>query len=71
MIVDCHAETATLALTAAEVNFPNPPEDQPSWLALAQGVYNSQYPLWDNNSCDGGLRWQKFSFNNGGSNLSY
>ncbi|KAH8431521.1 glycoside hydrolase family 76 protein [Aspergillus melleus] len=53
------------AMAAAEVKFPNPPEDKPQWLALAQGVFNSQYPRWDNKSCNGGLKWQVFSFNNG------
>ncbi|KAH7336076.1 putative 3-methylitaconate isomerase [Rhexocercosporidium sp. MPI-PUGE-AT-0058] len=27
------------AMSAAEVNFPNPPPDQPQWLALAQATY--------------------------------
>ncbi|KAF2215156.1 glycoside hydrolase family 76 protein [Cercospora zeae-maydis SCOH1-5] len=53
------------AMTAAEVNFPNPPPDQPQWLALAQAVYNTQYERWDNSTCDGGLRWQIFPFNQG------
>jgi hypothetical protein len=29
------------AMTAAEVNYPNPPSDQPKWLALAQAVFNN------------------------------
>lgn len=53
------------AMSAAEVNFPNPPEDQPQWLALAQAVFNTQYPRWDNTTCGGGLKWQIFTFNNG------
>ena len=53
------------AMAAAEVKFPNPPKDKPQWLALAQGVFNTQYPRWDNKSCHGGLKWQVFSFNNG------
>ncbi|KAK8212915.1 hypothetical protein M8818_003080 [Zalaria obscura] len=53
------------AMTAAEVNFPNPPEDKPQWLALAQAVFNSQALRWDNSTCGGGLRWQIFTFNNG------
>lgn len=48
------------AMTAAELNFPNPPTDQPQWLALAQAVYNTQTPRWDSN-CGGGLRWQGMS----------
>jgi mannan endo-1,6-alpha-mannosidase len=37
----------------------------PGWLALAQGVFNSQALRWDTTTCGGGLRWQIFSFNNG------
>lgn len=53
------------ALTAAELNFPNPPSDQPQWLALAQGVYNTQLPRFDNTTCGGGLHWQVSSGANG------
>ncbi|CAK1363819.1 Mannan endo-1,6-alpha-mannosidase DCW1 [Cercospora beticola] len=53
------------AMSAAEYNFPNPPEDQPQWLALAQAVFNSQAVRWDTNACGGGLKWQIFTFNNG------
>jgi len=53
------------AMSAAEVNFPNPPPNQPQWLALAQAVFNTQAARWDDTSCSGGLRWQIFSFNNG------
>jgi mannan endo-1,6-alpha-mannosidase len=53
------------AMSAAERNFPNPPKDQPQWLALAQAVFNSQAVRWDNSSCGGGLRWQIFTWNNG------
>jgi len=53
------------AMSAAEANFPNPPSDQPQWLALAQGVFNSQALRWDNSTCGGGLRWQIFTFNSG------
>jgi mannan endo-1,6-alpha-mannosidase len=37
----------------------------PGWLALAQGVFNSQAIRWDTSTCGGGLRWQIYSFNNG------
>ena len=30
------------AMLAAENNFPNPPADQPQWLALAQAVFHTQ-----------------------------
>lgn len=53
------------AMTAAEAKFPNPPEDSPQWLALAQAVFNSQALRWDETSCGGGLKWQIFTFNNG------
>ena len=53
------------AMSAAEQNFPNPPPDQPQWLALAQAVFNSQAMRWDTTTCQGGLRWQIFTFNNG------
>lgn len=53
------------AMSAAEAKFPNPPEDQPQWLALAQAVFNTQAPRWDDATCGGGLKWQIFQFNNG------
>ncbi|TID19389.1 Histone deacetylase [Venturia nashicola] len=56
---------ALAAMSAAEVNFPNPPADKPQWLALAQAVFNTQAPRWDSSTCGGGLRWQIFTFNNG------
>ncbi|KAI1080664.1 glycoside hydrolase family 76 protein [Whalleya microplaca] len=56
---------AMAAMTAAENNFPNPPGDQPQWLALAQGVFNEYITRWDDKTCGGGLRWQIFTFNNG------
>ncbi|KAI2781497.1 glycoside hydrolase family 76 protein [Daldinia loculata] len=56
---------AMAAMTAAENNFPNPPEDQPQWLALVQAVFNEYITRWDADTCGGGLRWQVFTFNNG------
>ena len=53
------------AMMAAERRFPNPPPDQPQWLALAQGVFNSQAARWNTESCGGGLKWQIFSYMNG------
>jgi mannan endo-1,6-alpha-mannosidase len=52
------------AMTAAELNFPNPPPDKPQWLALVQAVYNTQLARFDN-LCGGGLHWQAFPFLNG------
>ena len=53
------------AMSAAENNFPNPPNSSPQWLALAQAVFNTQAARWDTTSCGGGLKWQIFAFNNG------
>ncbi|THX26306.1 mannan endo-1,6-alpha-mannosidase [Aureobasidium pullulans] len=56
---------AFAAMTAAEVGFEDPPEGSPSWLSLAQAVFNEQSERWDTASCGGGLRWQIYSFNVG------
>ncbi|KAI1284325.1 cell wall glycosyl hydrolase [Xylaria sp. FL0933] len=56
---------AMAAMSAAENNFPNPPPDQPQWLALAQAVFNEYVDRWDTDTCSGGLRWQIFTFNTG------
>jgi len=54
------------AMLAAELNFPNPPSDQPQWLALAQAVFNTQAdPGRHDGTCGGGLRWQIPLSNNG------
>lgn len=53
------------AMSAAEANFPDPPKNQPQWLALAQAVFNTQAARWDMSTCGGGLRWQVFAFNTG------
>ena len=54
------------AMTAAENGFPDPPSDQPQWLALAQAVFNTQAdPQRHDNTCGGGLRWQIPLSNNG------
>ncbi|KKY32566.1 putative glycoside hydrolase family 76 protein [Diaporthe ampelina] len=54
------------AMTAAENNFPDPPSDEPQWLALAQAVFNTQAdPIRHDNTCNGGLRWQIPLSNNG------
>jgi mannan endo-1,6-alpha-mannosidase len=46
-------------MLAAEEKFPDPPPDQPSWLALAQAVFNTQAaPERHDSTCGGGLRWQ-------------
>lgn len=53
------------AMSAAEHNFQNPPDDKPQWLALAQAVFNTQAARWEKKDCGGGLRWQIFTWNNG------
>ncbi|GMG54731.1 unnamed protein product [Aspergillus oryzae var. brunneus] len=62
---DDQAFWAFAAMSATERNFPNPPDGQPGWLAMAQAVFNTQAPRWNTETCGGGLRWQIFSFNNG------
>jgi len=56
---------AMAVMSAAELNYPNPPPNEPQWLALAQAVFNDQADRWDMSTCNGGLRWQIFTFNNG------
>lgn len=47
------------AMLAAENKFPNPPKEQPQWLALAQAVWVTQAaPDRHDTTCNGGLRWQ-------------
>ncbi|KAK5632168.1 hypothetical protein RRF57_007882 [Xylaria bambusicola] len=44
------------AMLAAEENFPNPPSDQPQWLALAQAVWNTQADPDRHDATCGGVR---------------
>jgi mannan endo-1,6-alpha-mannosidase len=62
---DDHGFWGLAAMTAAEANYPNPPANQPQWLALSQAVFNLMAGNWDNATCGGGLRWQIFPFNKG------
>ncbi|KAL8949677.1 MAG: hypothetical protein Q9222_004238 [Ikaeria aurantiellina] len=62
---DDQAFWAFAAMSAVEMNFPAPPPKQPSWLALAQAVFNEQAHRWDTTKCGGGLRWQIFTWNKG------
>ncbi|EAW23580.1 glycoside hydrolase family 76 protein [Aspergillus fischeri NRRL 181] len=52
------------AMTAAELNYPEE-DGQPSWVSLAQGVFNTQVPRWDTSTCHGGLRWQISTYQDG------
>ena len=56
---------AFAALSAAELKFPPPGGDYPSWVAMGQAVFNLQTTRWDNHFCGGGLRWQIFPLNPG------
>ena len=56
---------AMSAMSAAEQKFPDPPSGKAGWLELTQAVFNTQALRWDNQNCNGGLRWQIFAFNNG------
>ena len=53
------------AMSAAELKFPPPNSDYPSWTAMAQAVFNLQAARWDPENCGGGLRWQIIPLNNG------
>ncbi len=52
-------------MRAAEFQFPKPSTSSPSWLDLAINVFNDQVLRWDTKTCEGGLRWQLYSFNAG------
>ncbi|MCJ1308371.1 hydrolase 76 protein [Agyrium rufum] len=56
---------AFTAMTAAELKFPDPATGSPSWLSLAQAVFNEQVGVWDTANCGGGLRWQIYPLNAG------
>ncbi|KAF3031973.1 hydrolase 76 protein [Didymella heteroderae] len=53
------------AMSAAENKLPDLGKGRPSWLSLAQAVFNTQKSRWDETTCGGGLRWQIFFFNDG------
>ncbi|KAF8848229.1 mannan endo-1,6-alpha-mannosidase [Acephala macrosclerotiorum] len=60
---DDQAVWALAAMSAAELKFPEPANT--SWVSLAEAVFNDQASRWDTSTCNGGLRWQIFAFNNG------
>jgi 3-methylcrotonyl-CoA carboxylase beta subunit len=56
-------------IAAAEYKLPDPPADQPGWLAMTQSVFNQfvgryQKEVADGN-CGGGMRWQIYPWLNG------
>ncbi|KAL1636226.1 hypothetical protein SLS56_001205 [Neofusicoccum ribis] len=53
---------ALAAMSAAEQNFP---AADVTWLELAVNAFNTQIARWDMATCNGGLRWQIYSSNNG------
>jgi mannan endo-1,6-alpha-mannosidase len=54
---------AQTAMTAAEMGFPKP--ENGSWVDAAANVFDMLALRWDAETCNGGLRWMIFSFNNG------
>ncbi|KAK7712198.1 hypothetical protein SLS57_007874 [Botryosphaeria dothidea] len=64
---------ALAAMSAAEQDFPSPASatasdvsnPPASWLELAVNTFNTQIARWDTATCNGGLRWQIYSTNNG------
>jgi hypothetical protein len=58
---------AFTAMSAAELNFPDPPAGQPGWLELAQSVMNQLIRRYDTDppACKGGLRWQNLIWHPG------
>lgn len=55
---------AMTAMMAAENVFPNPPTDKTQYLAAVQAVFNEFAARWNDEGeiCDGGLRWQVYSW---------
>ncbi len=52
-------------MSAAEKDYPQPLIGNYSWVQLTENLWNTQAARWDNTSCNGGLKWQIFTFNNG------
>lgn len=51
------------SLSAHEVQLSAPASG--SWLEYAQNVFDTQAARWHTESCDGGLKWQIYTFNAG------
>jgi mannan endo-1,6-alpha-mannosidase len=62
---DDQASWALAAMTAAEYGFPSDDDMNTTWAQIATNVFEEQAARWDEKTCNGGLRWQIFSFNNG------
>lgn len=52
-------------MSAAEKGYPQPTIGNYSWLELTEKLWNTQVRRWDRSTCNGGLKWQIFPFNNG------
>lgn len=53
------------AMGAAEAGFTTSKLGNLTWIDLAKNVFDTQVKRWDEDSCNGGFRWQIFEFNNG------
>ncbi|KAI1379634.1 glycoside hydrolase family 76 protein [Hypoxylon crocopeplum] len=65
---DDQAIWALSALSAEEIGFQEPGPDEPQWLTLAKNVFDEQSSgdrRVKDGECEGALRWQIFTFNNG------
>ncbi|KAM0715105.1 hypothetical protein Q7P37_009570 [Cladosporium fusiforme] len=64
---DDQATWALAAMSAAEYGFPSDALDglDLTWAGIAETVFNRQALRWDEETCNGGLRWQIFPFNAG------
>ncbi|KAI0099949.1 mannan endo-1,6-alpha-mannosidase DCW1-like protein [Nemania sp. FL0031] len=63
---DDQAFWAFAILEAAERNFPQPNEKIPSWLQIAENIWNTMALRWDDTACGGGLHWQIYPGNPNG-----
>ncbi|GEQ67733.1 hypothetical protein JCM33374_g1398 [Metschnikowia sp. JCM 33374] len=50
-------------MQAVERNFTNP--KQHTWLYLTQSLFNTMNSRWNTTTCNGGLKWQIFTYLNG------
>lgn len=50
---------------AAERGFKDPDAGTPSWAKRVENIVDSMISRWDTGTCDGGLRWQIYSWNKG------
>ncbi|KAL8243934.1 hypothetical protein R6Q59_010192 [Mikania micrantha] len=54
-----------IAMAAAEHNYPSPPGPAPTWLRIVQNAFEEYVQRWNTTYCNGGLKWQFNSHNNG------